>query len=84
MLNVSVSVSSSRLEPVTGSRAETLCEAAIAASEFDSAPIGSLSKRASQKLPRPARPMPRTPMSARLRIESRNAACDDSSMDPSA
>ena len=45
-LKVPVSVSSSRLDPVNGSRASTLCEAAIDASEPESSPIGLLSIRA--------------------------------------
>jgi len=83
-LNVSVSVSSSRLDPVSGSRAATSWLAAIAASDADNRPIGSLSSRASQKLPTAASAIASTPMSARLRVTSRMAVCDDSSIGPSA
>ena len=83
-LKVSVSASSSRLERLGGIRDRTSRDAAIAASDDDSRPIGSASSRASVTLPKSARATAPTAMNARLLIACRVAPRDDSSIDPRA
>jgi len=83
-LNVSVSASTSRLEPVIGSRAVTSCEAAMTASDVESRSIGSVSSRASQKLPMSASAAAPIAMNAIVRMAARCVLRDNSSIDPRA
>ena len=83
-LNVSVSASSSRLDPVERQRARTSRDAAIAASDVDSRPIGSASSCASATLPSSASETAPTAITRGSRIARRIAPRDDSSIDPSA
>jgi hypothetical protein len=82
-LKVLVSASTSRLDPVSGSCVVTSWDAVICASDVDRRSIGSVSSRASQKLPTSASPIAPTAMSAIARVASRCAGRDDSSIDPS-
>jgi hypothetical protein len=83
-LNVSVSSSTSRLDPVSGRRLCALRDPAIAAREVDKRSIGSVSRRASAMLassPSEVAPMAMKPM---LRNACRSTNREASSIDPSA
>ena len=83
-VKVSVSVSSSRLDPPRGSGRVTSCDVAMSASDADSRPIGSATSRASVMLAINARPTAPSAMKPRLAIAFRVGPRDDSSIDPSA